>query len=64
MDDLKSVTLAYLRELARKHLGPGHSKLNKTELIAALAELVPALGKLARLARARSCPPAPRRRQG
>lgn len=50
MDDLKSVTLAYLRDLARKHLGPGHSKLNKTELIAALAEFVPALKKLARLA--------------
>jgi hypothetical protein len=50
MDDLKSVTLAYLRDLARKHLGPGHSKLNKTELIAALAEHVPALKKLARLA--------------
>ncbi len=50
MDDLKSVTVSYLRELARKHLGPGHSKLTKTELIAALAHFVPALKKLARVA--------------
>ncbi|WP_224245231.1 DUF4912 domain-containing protein [Hyalangium gracile] len=50
MEDLKSVTLSYLRDLARKHLGPGHSKLNKTELIAALADFVPALKKLARVA--------------
>jgi hypothetical protein len=47
MDDLKSVTLDYLRGLARKHLGPGHSKLTKRELIAALAQFVPALKKLA-----------------
>ena len=46
MDDLKSVTLDYLRALARKHLGPGHSKLTKRELIAALAQFVPALKKL------------------
>jgi hypothetical protein len=50
MDDLKSVTLDYLRGLARKHLGPGHSKLNKRELIAALAQFVPALKRLAQLA--------------
>ena len=50
MDDLKSVTMSYLRDLARKHLGSGYSKLNKNELIAALAEFVPALKKLARLA--------------
>lgn len=50
MDDLKSVTLDYLRGLARKHLGPGHSKLNKRELIAALAQSVPALKRLAQLA--------------
>jgi chemotaxis protein histidine kinase CheA len=49
MDDLKSVTMSYLRDLARKHLGTGYSKLNKKELIAALAEFVPALKKLARL---------------
>jgi hypothetical protein len=50
MDDLKSVTVSYLRELARKHLGPGYSKLNKRELIAALAQAVPGLKRLARLA--------------
>ncbi|HEX8700904.1 MAG TPA: DUF4912 domain-containing protein [Myxococcaceae bacterium] len=50
MDDLKSVTVSYLRDLARKHLGPGYSKLNKTELIAALAHVVPGLKKLAQLA--------------
>jgi chemotaxis protein histidine kinase CheA len=50
MDDLKSVSLDYLRGLARKHLGPGQSKLTKRELIAALAQFVPALKKLAQLA--------------
>ncbi len=47
MGDLKSGTVRYLRELARKHLGRGHSKLRtKAELLAALAILVPALRKL------------------
>ncbi|MDY7224800.1 DUF4912 domain-containing protein [Hyalangium rubrum] len=50
MDELKSVTVSYLRDLARKYLGPGHSKLNKQQLIAALAQFVPALKKLAKLA--------------
>ncbi|HZI11717.1 MAG TPA: DUF4912 domain-containing protein, partial [Myxococcus sp.] len=50
MDDLKSVTVGYLRDLAREHLGSGYSKLKKEELIAALAAYVPALAKLARLA--------------
>jgi len=37
MDDLKKLTVRHLRELARKHLGRGHSKLKtKAELIAAL----------------------------
>ncbi|NVJ27099.1 DUF4912 domain-containing protein [Myxococcus sp. AM011] len=49
MDDLKSVTVGSLRELARKHLGSGYSKLNKEELIAALAGFVPSLARLARL---------------
>ncbi|WP_342381400.1 DUF4912 domain-containing protein [Myxococcus stipitatus] len=49
MDDLKSVTVGSLRELARKHLGSGYSKLKKAELIAALAAFVPALARLARL---------------
>jgi hypothetical protein len=48
MADLKSVTVEYLRELARKHLGRGHSKLKtKKDLLSALARLVPGLGKLA-----------------
>jgi hypothetical protein len=48
MADLKSVTVEYLRELARKHLGRGHSKLKtKDELLEALVGLVPGLAKLA-----------------
>ncbi len=48
MADLKSVTVEYLRELARKHLGRGHSKLKtKEELLGALVKLVPGLGKRA-----------------
>jgi hypothetical protein len=51
MDDLKSVTVNYLRKLARKHLGPGHSKLRtKVQLLGALAAVVPALAVLAKLA--------------
>lgn len=51
MDDLKSVTVEYLRDLARKHLGKGHSKLrSKAQLVAALAVAVPALAALAKLA--------------
>ncbi|WP_375765953.1 DUF4912 domain-containing protein [Archangium gephyra] len=50
MADLKSVTVEYLRELARKHLGRGHSKLKtKKDLLAALAQRVPRLAKLAGL---------------
>src|SRR5260370_37612536 len=41
MDDLKKLTVRHLRELARKHLGSGRSKLKtKGELIAALKGLV------------------------
>lgn len=48
MTDFKSVTVEYLRELARKHLGRGHSKLKtKKDLLAALAQRVPRLAKLA-----------------
>ncbi|MFP2962997.1 DUF4912 domain-containing protein [Myxococcus sp. 1LA] len=50
MEDLKSVTVSYLRELARKHLGSGYSRMKKEELLTALAAYVPALSKLARLA--------------
>ncbi|HSP80891.1 MAG TPA: DUF4912 domain-containing protein [Myxococcaceae bacterium] len=50
MADLKSVTVQYLRELARKHLGRGHSKLKtKKELLTALVQRVPGLAKLAGL---------------
>jgi hypothetical protein len=48
MADLKSVTVEYLRELARKHLGRGHSRLKtKKDLLDALVRLVPGLAKLA-----------------
>ncbi|MBU8900465.1 DUF4912 domain-containing protein [Corallococcus sp. M34] len=50
MDHLKRVTVSYLRELARKHLGPGHRKKNKQQLIAALAAYVPVLARLVRSA--------------
>jgi hypothetical protein len=47
MADLKSVTVEYLRELARKHLGRGHSKLKtKEDLLGALVELVHGLARL------------------
>jgi len=36
MPDFKKMTVENLRELARKLLGPGHSKKSKSELIAAL----------------------------
>ncbi|MGZ3460058.1 MAG: DUF4912 domain-containing protein, partial [Archangium sp.] len=50
MADLKSITVEYLRGLARKHLGRGHSKLKtKKELLAALVKRVPGLAKLAGL---------------
>jgi hypothetical protein len=50
MADFKSVTVEYLRELARKHLGRGHSKLKtKKDLLAALVQRVPRLAKLAGL---------------
>ncbi len=42
MDDLKTLTVRYLRELARKHLGKGFSQLKtRDELIAALKKAVP-----------------------
>ncbi|MFL5319010.1 MAG: DUF4912 domain-containing protein [Myxococcaceae bacterium] len=42
MDDLKTLTVKYLRELARKHLGKGHSKLKtKEELLDAVKEFIP-----------------------
>jgi hypothetical protein len=38
MPDFKKMTVENLRELARKVLGPGHSRKTKSELIAALEE--------------------------
>ncbi|SEU33333.1 DUF4912 domain-containing protein [Stigmatella erecta] len=51
MDDFKRVTVKHLRELARKYLGCGYSKLSKNELLGALAGRVPGLKTLARLSR-------------
>jgi hypothetical protein len=51
MDDFKRVTVKHLRELARKYLGRGYSKLSKNELLVALAGRVPGLKTLARLSR-------------
>lgn len=49
MDDLKSVTVEYLRGLARKHLGRGHTRFKtKAQLLGALAVFVPALAVLAK----------------
>lgn len=48
MDDLKSLTVRSLRELARKYLGKGHSRLKtKEELVQALRKLVPSIKELA-----------------
>jgi DNA-directed RNA polymerase subunit K/omega len=42
MADLKKLTVRALRELARKHMGPGFSRLKtRTELISALAKILP-----------------------
>ena len=41
MDDLKKLSVERLRELARKHLGKGHSRLRtKAQLLDALKEVV------------------------
>lgn len=46
MSDFKGLTVRALRELARKHLGKGHSKLKtKQELFEALKKVVPELLK-------------------
>ncbi len=43
MADLKSLTVTALRELARKHIGPGYSRLKtKSELVRALDGALPA----------------------
>jgi hypothetical protein len=42
MADLKKMTVRALRDLARKHIGPGYSKLKtKSELVAALSRVIP-----------------------
>lgn len=42
MPDLKSLTVRALRELARKHIGPGYSRLRtRSELIRALTDVLP-----------------------
>lgn len=51
MDDFKRVTVKHLRELARKYLGRGYSKLTQNELLVALAGRVPGLKTLARFSR-------------
>ena len=50
MDERKGVTVSYLRELARKYLRGGSGTSRGREFVAALAERVPALGRLARMA--------------
>lgn len=44
MANLKNLTVRYLRELARKHLGDGHSRLKtRDDLLSALRRVVPGL---------------------
>ncbi|WP_244224986.1 DUF4912 domain-containing protein [Corallococcus sicarius] len=50
MDERKGVTVSYLRELARKYLRDGAGASRGREFVAALAERVPVLGRLARMA--------------
>lgn len=50
MDERKGVTVSYLRELARKYLRQGPGTSRGRELVASLAERIPALGRLARMA--------------
>ncbi|RKH47718.1 DUF4912 domain-containing protein [Corallococcus llansteffanensis] len=50
MDERKGVTVSYLRELARKYLRGRSGASRGREFVAALAERVPALGRLARMA--------------
>ena len=48
MANLKAMTVRALRELARKHIGPGFSKLKtKSEIVAALAAALPPDGLIA-----------------
>ncbi|WP_147445764.1 DUF4912 domain-containing protein [Corallococcus aberystwythensis] len=50
MDERKGVTVSYLRQLARKYLRDGAGASRGRELVSSLAERIPALGRLARMA--------------
>ncbi|NOK22885.1 DUF4912 domain-containing protein [Corallococcus carmarthensis] len=50
MDERKGVTVSYLRQLARKYLRDGAGASRGREIVTALAERIPALGRLARMA--------------
>ncbi|MHA7632087.1 DUF4912 domain-containing protein [Corallococcus sp. M7] len=50
MDERKGVTVSYLRQLARKYLREGAGASRGRELVSSLAERIPALGRLARMA--------------
>ncbi|MBZ4333693.1 DUF4912 domain-containing protein [Corallococcus sp. AS-1-12] len=50
MDERKGVTVSYLRQLARKFLREGAGASRGRELVSTLAERIPALGRLARMA--------------
>ncbi|MBN8467125.1 DUF4912 domain-containing protein [Corallococcus exiguus] len=50
MDERKGVTVSYLRQLARKYLREGAGASRGRELVTSLAERIPALGRLARMA--------------
>ncbi|WP_147470280.1 DUF4912 domain-containing protein [Corallococcus sp. AB049A] len=50
MDERKGVTVSYLRQLARKYLREGAGASRGRELVISLAERIPALGRLARMA--------------
>lgn len=50
MDERKGVTVSYLRQLARKYLREGAGVSRGREWVTSLAERIPALGRLARMA--------------
>ncbi|NOK14356.1 DUF4912 domain-containing protein [Corallococcus exercitus] len=50
MDERKGVTVSYLRQLARKYLRDGAGASRGREFVTSLAERIPALGRLARMA--------------
>ncbi|MFB1479794.1 DUF4912 domain-containing protein [Corallococcus sp. RDP092CA] len=50
MDERKGITVSYLRQLARRILREGAGASRGRELVSSLAERIPALGRLARMA--------------